>query len=472
MSIRRTWLSILALVALAPALAPTLVFATPNRHAQTLLRGKVVRGVPLHGKAITHYSGLKAWHLDLNPHQNPGDAWSARVLSLECPSRLNKQSKPRVDGPGDTVRFTSVVEWNGGTPNFGVALHTNANLPGIERFDNFSMTLQRRVGNKLHYAIDLPIYSAGNYKAKAVLVKDGHVLKGGADAWSPGGDHEFRPYFREHDRIRELLVNVANLGPGKYGTFEDMIGHERIPNSQGKYTLSQMQANGTTAIRLLPHASHIGSPYSKVSYFDVMVDHSAPAMQIRGQIENLQRARHPDHGRVNHLKGEMYKAAMTSFRTFADLAHKKGIRIFLDYIANHTGPDVRMLDAFFYEQSTGKPMDIFNLYQTAGHFAMRQNDPSQLAVNGRHYEEILHRMDQQARSNHPISLQYSIPQLFAKYHVPQGAQHIGEIADGGFWEWKKPGSWQLNHGRHRHGFSWFDLPQSPESRSLRGMLKR
>ena len=453
---------------------PLGLWAQPeNRHIRTVAQGRIFRASPVRGKAVEHAPQIYPWTLDLNPHPNPGAARNARIISLDCPSMRNIQSKPRVDGPGDTVRFEAAVRWDGnGDPPFGVALHTNANLPGVGRFDEYSMKLERREGQMLHYSVELPIFSAANYRAKAVLVKDGKVAVPGADAWSPGGDYEFRPYFREHDRIREVLVNVANIGPGKYGTFEDMIGDERIPNSRGKYTLAQMEADGTTAVRLLPFASSNNSPYSKTSFFDVMVDYSAPAMDVRKQVNAALSAPNPDMGRVDYLRSRMYTEAVKSFSRFANEAHQRGIRIFADYIANHTGPEVRMLDAFFYERNGGAPMDIFDLKRDAGFFALRENDPSVTAVNAQHQREIVGRLDLNAWEHRPLSLQRTTSQLFAKYNDPQGAQRMEEIADGGFFEWPKPGTWQLNHGRHRTGYNWYDLPQSPESRSLRGMVSR
>jgi hypothetical protein len=445
--------------------------AEENPFARTLLRGQVTTGVTLHGqRPMMRSSTLRPWLLDIKTHPHPGSAAAAKIVHFDSPSMHNAQNKPRVDGAGDTIRFEAKVRWKGdGAPPFGVALHTDANRPG-EGFHDYSMKLVGQSGDQLHYAIDLPIESAGNYRAKPVVVKDGKAV-----AWGSGNDFFFRPYFREHDRIHEKLVNIGNIGTQKYGTFEDMLGQELVPNRGGKYTLRWMHRQGVTAVRLLPFKSNAGSPYSATSMMDVWVEYSKPAKQIRDRIDHL-RSQNPDgagKARIAAMECDMYKAALKSLRGFVDAAHKKGIRVFVDYIANHTGPDVRMLDVFFAD-SQGRQIDIFDPGKKASRFEVRLNDPRQIAAcEGRgDLAQVLGRMKENARRGRPLSLQKVAPHLFGKWKDPCGAQHEGEIADGGWFEWPKPHTWQLNHGCQREGYHWFDVSQTAQTRATRRYVLR
>jgi hypothetical protein len=467
-------LALLLVAALArPALGQT------NRFASTLLKGRVTTGALLYGQRPSVASAaLQPWRISSTAHPNAGAAASARIVAFDSPSMKNAQGKPRIDGPGDTVRFEATVSWDGqGQPPFGVALHTNANTPeNPTGFQDYSMQLVGRSGNQLRYAVDLPVYSAGTYEAKAVVVKDSCAL-----SWSGGGNYVFRPYFREFDRINEKLVHVANLGTRKYGTFEDMIGEETVPNRQGKYTLGWMKSQGNTAVRLLPFKTHGGGPYSATSFFDVCVEHSATALQIRDQIATFKaQNRTMDDGKraqLTELERSMYRAALGSLRSFVDAAHKSGLRVFVDYIGNHTGTDVRMLDIFF-KDSTGRPMDLFDLTRTASTFEVRANDPTQIATGSSQLATIFRRMEDTAARGKPLSLQKVTPHLYGKYGTNTGAAHEGEIADGGWFEWPKfprdgsPGTWQLNHGCQRNGYCWYDQPESPETLSTRRYVLR
>jgi len=440
-----------------------------NRFAQTLLSGRVTTGALLYGqRPSVATAALQPWRISSTAHPNPGAAAAARVISFDSPSVKNAQNKPRVDGPGDTVRFEAVVRWDGaGTPPFGVAIHTNANSPeNPTSFQDYSMQLVGRNGSELRYAVDLPIYSAGTYDAKAVVVKDGSPL-----AWSPGGNFVFRPYFRQFDRLNEKLVHVANLGNARYGTFEDMIGNEQIPNPRGKYTIGWMKSQGQTAIRLLPFKPSPGTPYSMTSFFDVCVDHSSAGRQLRDQIATLKKQGRLDEGTRAQLERAMYKAGLASLRGFIDAAHKEGMQVFIDYVANHTGPDVRLLDLFF-KDSSGRPMDLFDFSRTAASFELRANDPSQLATSSRPLSSLYSRMEQLAASRQPLSLQKVTPHLFGKYNDTRGATHEGEMADGGWWEWSKPATWQLNHGCQRSGYQWTDMPESQETLATRRYVLR
>lgn len=463
--------AVLALVLLSMLWSP-LSRAQDNSHARTLLSGRVTTAVTLHGqRPVMRSTTLRPWMLELAAHPHPGSAAAARIVGFDSSSTKNAQNKPRVDGPGDTVHFEAVVQWRGsGAPPFGVALHTNANRPGEGVFQDYTMSLVGRDGDQLRYAIDLPIYSVGNYRAKPVVVKDNKPV-----VWGSGGDYVFRPYFREHDRIHEKLVNVGNLGTERYGTFEDMLGNEPVPNRAGKYTLGWMRSQGVTAVRLLPFKSNAGSPYSATSMMDVWIEYSKPAKAIRDQIARLtpQVRDAAGRARIGAMECQMYKAAITSLRSFIDAAHQQGIRVFVDYIANHTGPDARMLDVFFSD-SSGRPVDILDPRATASRFEVRLNDPRQIAAcDGRgNLSEVLARMTETARRGQPLSLQKVAPHLYGKWQDPCGARNENEIADGGWFEWPKPGTWQLNHGCQRRGYHWFDVKQTPQTRATRGYVLR
>ena len=199
----------------APPKGPKPLELRKNYFGATLLKGQIQTGQVVRGKVPVLSSTARDWKLDLQAHPNPGAAASAKVVGMVGPG-----GKPRVSAAGETVHFEATVQWDGsGEPPFGVALHTNANhAADKDPFRDYSMRQVGREGNLIRYAVDVPIFVAGTFDAKTVVVKDNHAI-----TWSPGGDVRFHPYFTEHDRINEKLVHVANLGTGKYGTFEDML---------------------------------------------------------------------------------------------------------------------------------------------------------------------------------------------------------------------------------------------------------
>jgi hypothetical protein len=449
----------------APNRAPKPLELKKNYFGNTLLKGQIQTGQVVRGKLPVVASTARDWRISAQPHPNPGAAASAKIVGLVGPG-----GKPRIGAAGETVRFEATVQWDGtGDPPFGVALHTNANHAAeTDPFRDYSMKQIGREGNLIRYAVDVPVYMGGTFDAKAVVVKDNHPL-----AWSSGADYRFHPYFLEHDRINEKLVHVANLGSGKYGTFEDMLGRERVPNPKGKYTLNHMRSQGVTAIRLLPfgtpgRANNQQLPYSRASFFDVCIEHSEKARVIRDQIDGfLTRNPKLDNAKkaeLADLQAKMYKEALGSLRTFIASAHKMGIRVFVDYVANHTGPDVRMLDAFFKDAS-GQSMDLLDLSKTAASFEVRSNDPSQLAVNRKHLAEMVKKMRGTKRNGQPLTLQNIATHLYAKWGDGRGATNPQEIIDGGWGAWPKPETWQLNHGTERYEDKFVAVKQTELTRN-------
>jgi hypothetical protein len=399
----------------------------------------------------------------------PKAAREAKVLSFGSSSLLNAQGKPRWRGPGDTVRFEMLVRWNGDARKMPLApaVYTNANHNDSPRiWRAHKMRFEKQDGDRATFVIDLPIWRLGNYRATGV------ILDGDRPAlWaSKRGirDLVFRPYAVEHDRMIWNLVNIMNLGkPDRIGTFEDLLG-DGSPETNGTYTLRAMAEDGVDCVRLLPVQPREASPYSKTAMFEVWAQYSKPAQEIEQRINKL-REEPPSaerDGKLDELKAARFRAALRSLLEFIKQAQALGIRTVLDVVPNHVGKNLRVQDAFFTDED-GQPVDLFDPNATATRLEIRRNDGSQLAVGAGSAAAIERRIASGA-----ANLQDAAPHIFGKWLDAHGARNKHEIADGGWFEWKKPGTWQLNHGTFRYDYRWFDHAQSAETERTRAYVLR
>ncbi len=410
------------------------------------------------------------------PSVNTGDRERPKthILSFRSPSLSNSQGKPRWHGPGDRVRFEMEVQYSGEAADFPFtpSVHTNLDAKA-GAWRTLPMSLISQSADRLRFALDVPVQSTAFSSATGVLLTKDELPYAWASQ-SGIGDVRFKPYDVAHDAKSIHLVSLANIGPeGRIGTLEDMLG-DGAPSKlghEGQYTLKYLKGLGHSAVRLLPIQPRVDSPYSATSLFDVWIEHSEPAKRLRAQLESLRAAPNHDPNRAQRLEAAIHEAAMGSLQRLIDEAHALGMEVIMDTVRNHVGPELSAFDAFFLDER-GQTIDVFDTDKRAVSWEIRENDVSQLALGPEHQDWMEAQIQQAHEEGRKPALQDVSPHIFGKFGDNRGARNREEIADGGWIEWKKPGTWQLNHGTQRWGYRFYDVAQSEESRIARGYLMR
>ena len=381
----------------------------------------------------------------------------ARIVSFTTPI---KDPSGRVDlaweKPGDPLPLEVEVEAD--QPGALLAeVWTNIDRNDApEVYRAVAMQSTGVVGNKARFALDLPVHKVGNYRATVRISQDG----GSTWSWaSQSGidDLRVRPRDERHDalNIEEVHVGTVNFDPvtKKPGTFADMMARGS-PDKNQKYTLEWLKSQGINAVWLMPPfevsrwehtpaTDDAGSPYAVKDYFSIRTELSRDAQQVLARGGSQEDAR---------------AAALAEFKLFLDKAHKLGIQVMLDVALNHVGHNYDF-------------QDLFIRYDAAGNETreVRRNDFSQVVVDPGQLLVIQQRIADPAV---PDYMEHLAPWMYASSTgSPRGASAADEKLPGGFWEWHDTA--QLNHGRVRWGYSWWDEAQpTPEQKAVQGWLER
>lgn len=391
-----------------------------------------------------------------------GAAWRDFNAGSAAPkARITGFSSPLVNAsglldfewekPGDKIPFELTIDVEGAADQVTAEVWTNANHndePG--RFEAVPMKLVSASGGKATFRADVPIDRIGNYRAV------GRVSVDGGQSWQwmgeQGlGDVRFRPRAEQHDALNLMEVSVGNLNLDEAtktpGTFADMMD-SGSPETNGKYTLEWLAKQGKTAIWLMPPfevskwenrhpVDDAGSPYAVKDYFSIRTELSRDARGLEGEAAR--------------------DAAMAEFKRFIDKAHSLGIKVILDVALNHVGHNYEFRDLFVRYDEAGREVR-----------EVKKNDFSNVALSERQLEVIKRRV---ADPDVPDYMEYLAPWMYgATDGDPKGADSVFEKAPGGWFEWHDTA--QLNHGRMRHGYHWYDVERRPEHEAVQGWLTR
>ena len=356
------------------------------------------------------------------PWEQPGDSigFELRVYDAEQPQQLQAQVWTNVDHNDD-----------------------------LSLFDAVDMRFDRWEGGAAVYRAEIPVHKLGNYRAV------GRISRDGGASWDWMGaqgiaDLRFRPRDERHDALNmaEINVGMLNFDPttGRYGTFADMMEHGS-PGTNGRYTLEWLAAQGKTAIWMMPpfevskwdgrHPSDdAGSPYAAKDFFTVNPELSRAAQGMEGEAAR--------------------QAANDAFQALMDRAHQLGITVVLDVALNHVGHDHRFRDLFVTTDADGNE-----------HREVRLNDFSQVTVTPAQAEQV----QQALIDDQPDTMERVAPWLYGSAAGdPHGAAGPQDKAAGGWFEWNDVA--QLNHGRMRYGYNWWDVDPTAENLAVQEWLTR
>jgi len=388
--------------------------------------------------------------VDLLGAQNTGD-WEPRIGGF---STSATDSSGLVDfpweQPGDTIGFELRVYDVQDPQALDAQLWTNVDhTDDLSLFDAIDMRFDRWEDGAAVYQVDLPVHQVGNYRAV------GRISRDGGESWDwmgeQGiGDVRFRPRDERHDALNmaEINVGMVNFDPatGRYGTFADMMDHGS-PGTDGGYTLEWLASQGKTAIWMMPpfevskwedrHPSDdAGSPYAAKDFFSVNPELSRTAQGLEGEAAR--------------------DAANAEFQDFMDRAHQLGIKVILDVALNHVGHDFTFRDLFVSTDADGNE-----------HREVRLNDFSQVSVTPEQTATVeLALVDDQ-----PDTMERVAPWLYGSATGdPHGAAGPHDKAAGGWFEWNDVA--QLNHGRMRYGYHWWDIDPTDENLAVQEWLIR
>ncbi|HEY4221313.1 MAG TPA: hypothetical protein VGO62_08215, partial [Myxococcota bacterium] len=325
-----------------------------------------------------------------------------------------------------------------------------------DTFRAVPMTLLSSSDGKARYGLDLPVNKIGNYRVAARVSVDG----GQSYQWmsqSGIGDVRFRPRDERYDDldIEEVSVGNVNYDPFKKapGTFADMMD-AGSPDVNGKYTLSWLASQGKNAQWVMPPfpvskwdgappGDDAGSPYAVKDYFSIRTELSRDAQAVLARGGSAEEAR---------------AAGISEFKRFLAHAKSLGIDVFLDVALNHVGHNYEM-------------RDLFTSTDAAGHEVreVKKDDFAQVVVNPDQLAVIKEKL---ADKTVPDYMEYLAPWMYGNKNLdPAGAKSVDDKAPGGWFEW--PDTAQLNHGRFREGYHWWDAPSpSPEQKAVQGYLER
>lgn len=372
----------------------------------------------------------------------------ARITGLSTPCMLSTGLVDfQWDKKGDQIPFELTVEVVGDPNKVKAELWTNANNNAApEKYDALAMQLVRTDGKLATYRVEVPIEKIGNYRASArISVDNGQSYRWAGQ--SGVGDIRFRPRDEAHDTLdfEEVSVGNVNFDPasGKFGTFADMM-ESGSPDSNGKFTLEWLAAQGKTAIWLQPPfensavnrhpADDFGSPYAVKDYYTINHELSRNARGLTGDAAR--------------------EAANAEFKAFVEKAHALGIKVILDVALNHVGHNYDFRDLFVRYDDAGREIR-----------EVRKDDYANVAIDPGQLDVIKRRLDD---PNLPKYMDYIAPWMYgSRYGNPHGAQSPDEKAIAGWGAWWDAA--QLNHGGH---FGEEITPASPEATAVRGWLER
>jgi glycosidase len=354
------------------------------------------------------------------------------------------------DGPGDSIGFELRVYDVEDPYAVDAQLWTNADhADDLSLFDAVEMRFDRWEEGAAIYRVDLPVQQVGNYRAV------GRISRDGGESWDwMGGqgiaDVRFRPRDERHDALNMVEINVGmvNFDPetGAYGTFADLM-EPGSPSGNGRYTLEWMAAQGKTAIWMMPpfevskwEGRHplddAGSPYAAKDFFSVSPELARSARGLEGQAAR--------------------DAANAEFRAFMERAHELGIKVVLDVALNHVGHDFRFADLFVGSDAAGNEVR-----------EVRYGDYSQVVTS----PEQAARVERALQDDQPDTMERVAPWMYGSAAGdPHGAAGPHDKAAGGWFEWNDVA--QLNHGRMRHGYHWWDSEPSAENLAVQEWLIR
>jgi hypothetical protein len=347
----------------------------------------------------------------------------------------------RWERPGDTIRFELDVETTHTPHQVRAELWCNA-----DRDDGaFACTAMEPVGHGLSFRADLPVRHIGNYRALGRIV-------GPDGAQVAEREIQFRPRDPSLEALDIELVSIPNANaavePRKVpGTFADLM-EPGSPSEGGRYTLEWLRGRGKNCLWILPpfpastlvkpSAVDDGSPYAIQDFFGVDTRLARSARGLSGI--------------------EAERAAKVEFLAFLERAHALGMKVLIDLPLNHLGFGHRFRDLFV---STGP--------DGAERREVRSRDFTNLELAP---EDALSLEERLADPSTPKVLEALAPFLYgSKRGRIQGAASMGDIASGGWFEWRD--TLQLNHGRRRVGYQRFeDQEPTPSSRAVIGWLIR
>lgn len=352
--------------------------------------------------------------------------------------------------PGDTIRFELRVRDLERQGAVKAQLWTNAdNNHDSSLFDARDMRFDRWEDGAAVYAIDLPVHRVGNYRAV------GRISRDGGESWDWMGeqgisDVRFRPRDERHDALNmaEINVGMVNFDPetGRYGTFADLTDHGS-PATNGKYTLEWLASQGKTAIWMMPPfevskwdqrhpLDDAGSPYAAKDFFTVSPELSRSAQGLEGEAAR--------------------EAANAEFRAFMKKADRLGIEVILDLALNHVGHDHRFRDLFVTTDAQGKEVR-----------EVRLNDYSQVVVTPEQEAAVQDALT----DDQPDHMELVAPWMYGSVAGDaHGAESASDKAPGGWFEWHDVA--QLNHGRMRYDYHWWDVEPTAENLAVQGWLTR
>jgi hypothetical protein len=396
------------------------------------------------------------------PSSANGANWRAfTASSAPIPARITGFGTPMMDGAGtvrfawhkkgDTIPFEMTVEVQGDPAKARAEVWTNANRnDDPTAYAGVGMKVVKVEGTKVTFRADVPVDRIGNYRAC------GRVSTDDGQNWQWAGQHgigdiRFRPRDDAFDNLNMEEVNIGNVNQdpvtGKPGTFADMM-ESGSPLTNGKYTLEYLAAQGKNSIWLMPPfevskwdqrhpLDDAGSPYAVKDFFSVRTEFSRAARGLTGDAAR--------------------DAAMKEFKDFMAKAHALGIKVILDLPLNHVGHNYEFRDLFTrYDQAGNEIREV------------RANDFSKIAVKPEQLDVIKNRL---ADPNVPKYMEHIAPWLYvSRSGDTRGAQSAEDKAPGGFFEW--PDTAQLNHGRMRWGYSWWDPQPTQEQQALQGWMTR
>ncbi len=354
------------------------------------------------------------------------------------------------EAPGDTISFELLVYDVDKPHELKAQLWTNVDhADDLSLFDAIDMRFDRWEEGAAVYRVDLPVNQVGNYRAV------GRISRDGGESWDwMGGqgiaDVRFRPRDERHDALNMAEVNVGmvNFDPttGRYGTFADMMEHGS-PASGGKYTLEWLASQGKTAIWMMPPfevskwdgrhpLDDAGSPYAAKDFFSVSPELARAAQGLEGQAAR--------------------DAANEEFRAFMARAHQLGIKVILDVALNHVGHDYEFADLFVSTDAEGNELR-----------EVRYGDYSQVTTSPEQAAQV----ELALQDDLPDHMEYVAPWMYGSASGdPHGAHGPDDKAAGGWFEWNDVA--QLNHGRMRYGYHWWDVDPTAENLAVQEWLIR
>ncbi len=354
------------------------------------------------------------------------------------------------DGPGEVLGFELAVYDLQDPDAVRAQLWTNVDhAADLSQFDAIDMRFDRWEDGAAIYRVDLPVQQVGNYRAV------GRISLDGGQSWqwmgSQGiGDVRFRPRDERHDALNmaEINVGMVNFDPatGRYGTFADLM-EPGSPDSNGKYTLEWLASQGKTAIWMMPPfevskwdqrhpLDDAGSPYAAKDFFSVSPELARAARGLEGQAAK--------------------EAANAEFRAFKDRAGQLGIKVILDVALNHVGHNYDFADLFVTTDDDGKERREVRY----GDYSQVVTSPEQAAWVERALQDDL-----------PDHMEYVAPWMYGSAQGDaHGASGPQDKAAGGWFEWQDVA--QLNHGRMRHDYTWWDVEPTAENLAVQEWLIR